>query len=588
MNIIEIDLSNFDTSEVTNMNGMFSECKNIEKINFGSINTFSVENMGYLFYKCNKLSSIDLSNFVTSNVNNMENRFSYCINLKYLDLSNFDTSNVFNMRYMFSSCQSLIYLNLNSFHLSNAVNMDYAFDSISSYVKICTYDKNINIILLQKGKRSDCSNICFEPNIKIDIVNNKCIKSFLKRLNNNEVSDINLNENQESSSIFTDEKSDDNVFVSKTNNYDKNIETEGIYSDIKDNANEKCHKNCKYCYDEGNETINNCIECIDNLRFYNESIYNTNCYEKCDLYYYFDEFNNFHCFNLCPIEYSKIILCKNKCIDRCDKDDIYKYEYNNTCYINCPNGTYKLEDNQDKICYDINPDGYFLDIDNKIYKKCYETCNKCDIGGNITNHNCLECKENFIAHKNNLNTLNCYNRCDYYFYFDKSNEYHCTNKQKCPERYNKLIKNDNKCVNNCTNDDIYKYDYKNICHKDCPPGTIINETNYICIDINTSYIILDERDEIINKFRNEFIDKFDYNDNKQDIIKNEKGLSLQITNTDNQKITKYRNISTINLSTCEEKLKEAYHISESLPLIIFKIDYFSTDSLSKILFYIVY
>ena len=95
-----------------------------------------------------------------------------------------------------------------------------------------------------------------------------------------------------------------------------------------------------------------------------------------------------------------------------------------------------------------------MDIDNKIYKKCYETCNKCDIGGNITNHNCLECKENFIAHKNNLNTLNCYNRCDYYFYFDESNEYHCTNEHKCPEQYNKLIKNDNKCVNNCTNDDI--------------------------------------------------------------------------------------------------------------------------------------
>ena len=80
VNIIEIDLSNFDTSEVTNMNGMFSECKNLEKINFGSVNTFSVENMGYLFYKCNKLTSIDLSNFDTSKVNNMENMFNYCIN----------------------------------------------------------------------------------------------------------------------------------------------------------------------------------------------------------------------------------------------------------------------------------------------------------------------------------------------------------------------------------------------------------------------------------------------------------------------------------------------------------------------------
>ena len=35
----------------------------------------------------------------------------------------------------------------------------------------------------------------------------------------------------------------------------------------------------------------------------------------------------------CPNEY-KLIINKNKCIKNCNDDDIYKYEYNNTCYEN--------------------------------------------------------------------------------------------------------------------------------------------------------------------------------------------------------------------------------------------------------------
>ena len=46
-NIIEVDLSNFDTSKVTSMYGMFENCENLEKINFGNINTSLVVNMEY-------------------------------------------------------------------------------------------------------------------------------------------------------------------------------------------------------------------------------------------------------------------------------------------------------------------------------------------------------------------------------------------------------------------------------------------------------------------------------------------------------------------------------------------------------------
>ena len=67
-NIIEIDISNLNTSKIINMESMFNQCSNLEKINLGNINTSLVENMNNLFYNCRKLESIDLSNFDTSNV----------------------------------------------------------------------------------------------------------------------------------------------------------------------------------------------------------------------------------------------------------------------------------------------------------------------------------------------------------------------------------------------------------------------------------------------------------------------------------------------------------------------------------------
>ena len=103
-NIIEIDLSNFDTSKVKDMSYMFNNCENLEKIIFGNINTSLVENMEYLFHGLKKIISIDVSKFVTSSVTNMEKLFCQCNSLKSIDVSNFNTSKVENMYDLFAYC----------------------------------------------------------------------------------------------------------------------------------------------------------------------------------------------------------------------------------------------------------------------------------------------------------------------------------------------------------------------------------------------------------------------------------------------------------------------------------------------------
>ena len=67
-----------------------------------------------MFYECSSLTSINLSNFNTQNVTNMSHMFCDCYSLTNLDLSNFNTQHVTNMSHMFSGCSSLTNLNLSN------------------------------------------------------------------------------------------------------------------------------------------------------------------------------------------------------------------------------------------------------------------------------------------------------------------------------------------------------------------------------------------------------------------------------------------------------------------------------------------
>ena len=49
--------------------------------------------MSSMFYSCSNLTSLDVSNFDTSKVTDMGGMFYSCSNLTSLDVSNFDTSN---------------------------------------------------------------------------------------------------------------------------------------------------------------------------------------------------------------------------------------------------------------------------------------------------------------------------------------------------------------------------------------------------------------------------------------------------------------------------------------------------------------
>ncbi|MCR5015928.1 MAG: leucine-rich repeat protein [Ruminococcus sp.] len=128
LNVVSIDISKADTSNVTDMSRMFcnSQTATLDLSNF---DTSNVTNMSEMILGCVNLTSLDLSNFDTSNVQSMHRMFTNCKNLTVLKLSSFNTSNVTDMSEMFRDCQNLTSIDLSSFDTSNVTDMSEMFYS---------------------------------------------------------------------------------------------------------------------------------------------------------------------------------------------------------------------------------------------------------------------------------------------------------------------------------------------------------------------------------------------------------------------------------------------------------------------------
>ena len=104
-----LDLSNFDTSKVTNMNTMFTGCSSLVTLNLSNFNTSKVTDMGGMFALCSSLINVDLSSFDTSKVTAMNQMFREDAKLKTIYVSDkWNVGNVTNSNSMFSQCNSLV------------------------------------------------------------------------------------------------------------------------------------------------------------------------------------------------------------------------------------------------------------------------------------------------------------------------------------------------------------------------------------------------------------------------------------------------------------------------------------------------
>ena len=117
---VEASFKGSNTSNVTNMEKMFSGCGRLTSLDVGSFDTSNVTNMTSMFRGCRGLTSLDLSYWNTSNVTSMDGMFSDCSSLTSLTLSGWNVSNVTDMSWIFQGCTSLETLDLSGWDTSKA------------------------------------------------------------------------------------------------------------------------------------------------------------------------------------------------------------------------------------------------------------------------------------------------------------------------------------------------------------------------------------------------------------------------------------------------------------------------------------
>ena len=142
-----LDLTKLDTSSVTTFDYLFYDCSSLYLLNITTFVTSKCLSMKYTFSGSGSLKSLDISNFNTSSVTDIEGMFKFCSSLRFLDLSNFNTNLIKDMQYLFYDCRSLEYVNLLSFNTSLVTNMRRMFSNCSSLTSL-----NISNFITSKVK----------------------------------------------------------------------------------------------------------------------------------------------------------------------------------------------------------------------------------------------------------------------------------------------------------------------------------------------------------------------------------------------------------------------------------------------------
>ena len=168
---------------------------------------------------------------------------------------------------------------------------------------------------------------------------------------------------------------------------------------------------------------------------------------------------------------------------------------------------------------------------------------------------------------------NCVADCPYYYY-NVYDQYKCVEQLPCPNEAKLLIKEKNKCTDDCKKDDTYKFQYNGYCYKECPEKTINN--NFLCKDENEEIVTLTKNEinlnytsfiQEIDNFVNIYSSEFSYtNYHVTEYKSNEYDAIIY---KDKDCINKLSlDFPSVNFGNCYDKVKSTNNITEDLIVVV--------------------
>ena len=166
----KLDLSDWDTSNIRSMGGMFSNCYSLTYIDLSKFNTSKVGGMSGMFSNCYSLTYIDLSNFNTSNVASIAEMFAGTGKINMIDMSKFDLSELnngsnyensgFGKVFKGSYCENIKLPNMNlkkkfNTYYGDTFSFLYGLKSLQAPELVNSYTNNIRFLFADDNELYD-------------------------------------------------------------------------------------------------------------------------------------------------------------------------------------------------------------------------------------------------------------------------------------------------------------------------------------------------------------------------------------------------------------------------------------------------
>ena len=292
-----------------------------------------------------------------------------------------------------------------------------------------------------------------------------------------------------------------------------------------------CYFTCKHCNEKGNSENHKCTECSDAYPY---------------------NFNN-----------------GQNCLDDCSKESLFLDEIDKKCYENCKDNVNDRKYNYKNKCISLanQPKNYQLDN--------YNFLSLCEVQAKYEfNNECYDnCPEGTILDESLPNKKIC--TCNNLYYL-KGEKKVCISSNVCPEEYPYLRIGSSECTNCPVK---YKDKCYDFCPKDTCI-TQINSNFETCVDQMELTEILggicfDDFPLIL-----EYIDNINNSSDQIISINSSPGVTLSIyeNGLDLEENNNFYNLTIINLDNCQAKLMEYYQLNSNDTLYILSLDSISKMS----------
>ena len=574
-----LNLINFDTLHVQNMSYMFANCSSINTLNVNNFNTLLVKNMDFMFYLCSNLISLNLSNFDTSSVTNLAGIFFSCSHLESIELSNFNTSKVTSMAHMFSGCSNLRSLDITNFDTSQVTDISFMFNK-------CKWLKELNLSSFDTSKVIKMSKMFYNC-LRLTSLNLSNFKTSNVRLMQYMFSKCSLLNSLDLSNFDTSRVANISLMFSGCSNLcsleisnfktskvlDMNHMFYGCFSLTSLNLTNFDTSNVQSMYN----MFYNCslLESLDLSNFntasvidMNQMFYNCSSLKKLNL----SNFNTSNVSNLNRMFYGCQKLENinlNILNSKAKINDIFYLTHSNLIFCGQNDKDIYIDSNSfsNKIIYCNNY------IKNSNSKKNY-VCHMKNLS--LNNETCNECGENYFIDNNtfiNINNNYSYINCISNEFNELSNTYDLISYMNISNSIYNIIYNSNtfNTINSLNINNTYysSLDFVSEIYKN--NSSFSSELIMDFAAYNT--IEIENKTEIIQYIINNLINEFNMTelDGGEDKKIVEENKVIILTSTENQKNNEDKNNITMNLGECENILKKYYNISNNNSLYILQI-----------------